>query len=1067
MADVSEKFKQFVEEVRSKCSIVDIISEDTQLEKRGKTLFCLSNPLRTESDPSFAVYPETESWYDFGGGGYGGDIFFYIQKKHNCEFVEAVKILAEKVGIEPYWGDESDENHQQQAELYKERREIERVLTIATAHYHKCLTDDIRETYYHKKYGFTDETINELQLGWTTGDLYEELLKLGIDKKTLLKTGLFVKIKNGSIKDFFVNRLFFPYWYRGRVVYTIGRRTELSSDEDWDKAKYKKLLTNSDNHPYVSEAVSNEWFYNEDCVIHGTNRLIITEGVTDCISARQAGFACISPVTTRFREKDIPKLISLCSKTQQIIICNDSDILPDGSRPGEQGAQKTALALYKENKDVRIASLPRPEDVTKVDLNEFLLDHTPQELEDVFNLALSYPEFLINKIDDTLSIQQQSTIYEQLCDLICNRSELEIERFASTISEKFKLPKAQVKNAINKSKKKQEEQNKQEQKEQKEEKKRKRQEIDEQIRGKLYSDIDFYYVNYVKNGTETTDIISSFRVVTKYKIKLDRGSVVLLAGDIISTNDKTINNFIFPKNCWVGKKEFIKSLPDPDLMWTGTDDNVQYLMQSLSAAEVPVYKGTENLGYYEDNEGRRWVSSKNVISPEGIMDKPNITYAGGYSSLDGRLIYENSTPEELKEVASTVLPQLIKTNDPSVIMPILGWCFATPFKPRIQEILGHFPILMIWGTHGSGKTSIIRDVFWPMFGVAKKTDPYSVTETDFAMMKLQSSTNSIFVFLDEYRPNDMGKIKVEKLHRALRRAYGGETEERGRTDLSIVTYKLEAPIILAGETKPETDPALMERMICVHPDKNSIRNANIRESFNIIKSTKVHKLATEIIKYSLEKEDDQIKEELKKARKITERELSKTKGAVPIRCFDNMAVITFGLLQFDSICEKLGVSVDHPNVEDIYSNMKKELLQGEDTVKDSFDRFLESLTVFAQTGNLTEGTHYAYVDGTLNISIPMCYHVYLTERKRAGLDDETNGVNALKTMAKENMARSGYVLDVGKQVKMKDGKLRCVCIDPDKVPDSFEFERFPMSRNRAWGGTRANTPYSNNTEDDN
>ena len=495
-------------------------------------------------------------------------------------------------------------------------------------------------------------------------------------------------------------------------------------------------------------------------------------------------------------------------------------------------------------------------------------------------------------------------------------------------------------------------------------------------------------------------------------------------------------------------------------MWTGTDDNVQYLMQSLSSEDVPIYKGTENLGYYEDNEGKRWVSSSVVISPEGIMDKPNITYAGGYSSLDGRLKYEDSSEEEIKEIASIVLPNLMKTNDPSVIMPIIGWCFASIFKPRIQEILGHFPILMIWGTHGSGKTSIIRDVFWPMFGVAKKTDPYSVTETDFAMMKLQSSTNSVFVFMDEYRPNDMGRIKVEKLHRALRRAYGGETEERGRADLSIVTFKLEAPIILAGETKPETDPALMERMICVHPDKNAIRNEQIRESFNEIKSTRVHKLAIEIIKFCLSKDMDQIKEDIKKARKITEHELKKTKGSVPIRCFDNITVITFGLLQFDSICEKLGITVERPNVQDIYSNMKKELLQGEDTVKDSFDRFLESLTVFAQKGMLTEGTDYAYVDGTLNISLPMCYHVYLTERKKAGLDDETNGINALKTMAKENLARGGYVTDVGKQIKMKDGKLRCVCIDPDKVPESFEFERFPMSRNRVWGGARDDKNWS-------
>lgn len=1063
MAEVSEKFKQFVDEVRNKCSIVDIIGEDTKLESKGRAFFCTPNPLRVENDPSFAVYPETESWYDYGIGE-GGDVFYYIQKKHNCEFVEAVKILAEKIGMPPYWGDDAtDEEHQKQTEFYQERREIERILTLATAFYHRKLNDEIREEYYHKKYGFTDETINELQLGWAVEGLYEELLQLGIDKKTLLKTGLFVKTKNGAIKDFFTNRLFFPYWYRGRVVYAIGRRTDYSSNEPWDQAKYKKLLTNSENHPYVSKTVSNEWFYNEDCVVKGAKRAIITEGVTDCISARQAGFICISPVTTRFREKDIPKLLSICAKVEQIIICNDADVLPDGTKPGELGAQKTALALYKENKDVRIAYLPKPEDVAKIDVNEFLLTHTPAELEEVFNTAIIYPEFLINKIEENISIQKQSEIYEQICELICGRSELEIERFAKSVADKLKLPKGQVKAAIAKAKKRQEDESKKQakDKETEDKKKRRKAEIDEQIRGKIYSDIDFYYVNYTKNNQEFTDIISSFKINTKYKIKLEKG-IVLLAGDIISNNDKTIENFVFPKNCWIGKKEFIKSLPDPDLMWTGSDDNVQYLMQSLASADVPVYKGTENIGYYEDSDGKRWVCSSAVIDENGIMENPNITYAGNYISLDGRLQYTKASNEEVKAIASSILPRLMDINNPSVIMPIIGWCFSTPFKPRIQKILGHFPILMVWGTHGSGKTSIIRDVFWPLFGVNKKNDPYSVTETDFAMMKLQSSTNSLFVFLDEYRPNDMGKIKVEKLHRAMRRAYGGETEERGRTDLSVVTFKLEAPIVLAGETKPESDSALMERMICVHPDKNSINNEKMREAFSSIKSISMSSLSTEIIRYSLAKNDEQIIEDMKKARKIAEREMSKSKGSVPIRCMDNITVITFGLIQFDQICEQLGISVNQDrDISEVYQTMKNELLHGEDNVKDSFDKFLEALSIYAQCGLIVENTHYAYVDGTLNISLPLCYHVYLTERRRAGLDDETNGVNALKTMAKENISRGGYVLEIGKQVSMKEGKIRCICIDPDKVPSVFEFERFPMAKNRGWGGARHFTSEEN------
>jgi len=1053
---MNTSYKDFVEEVRNRTSIVSIVEEDAQLNRKGNVLLCCS-PLRDDKDPSFAVYPNTESWFDFGTGE-GGDVFEYIQKKIGCSFSEAVEILAERCGLEPYWlkKDFSDsEIHDEETSSYEERIKVEHILTLATAYYHKNLPNKIRDEFYKQKYGFTDDTINDLQLGWADGKLYKYLKREleEEDHEYILKTGLFVKIKGGGVKDFFKNRLFFPYWFRGRVVYAIARRAEpYTSDDDWEKAKYKKLLTHGDNHTYVSKTVSNEWFYNEDALVRRVKRAIITEGVTDCISAKQAGIPCISPVTTRFRERDIPKLLVLAKKADQFIICNDADVLPDGTKPGEDGAVKTSIELHKAGNDVRIAELPRPDGLDKIDLNEFTVNNPIEELENVLKNAKAYPDFLLSKVDTSSPTREQNEIYKQVCELVCSCSELELERYTENICKTFRISKPQVRATIKASRKRQKEEGRQEDKKKKQEAKKRRSQIDESIRGKIYEDLGFYYVKTEKGGVEHVDVISSFVITTRYKI--DTGTTQLIVGDITSSNDHTTNKFVFPKSTWVSRKDLIKALPNPDLMWTGSDDNVQYLMQNLANADVPTYKGTDNLGYFEDADGRRWVTSEYVIDQSGHMKTPDIVYYGNYESLNRRMKYSELSKDEVKDVAKEVLAQLTTLNVPEVVIPVLGWFFSTPFKPRINQLMGHFPILVIWGTQGSGKTSIVREIFWPLLGVARKTDPYSVTETDFALMRLQAATDSIPVFLDEYKPKDMGKIKMEKLHRALRRGYGGETEERGRQDLTIVSFHLHAPIVLAGESKPMEDAALLERMISVCPEKNTIvDNPDMQRNFRQVSVQNLSALASYIITYSLGCEIEKTMEDAKKTTRIILTKIKKI-DKTPLRCFDNLAVMVFGILQYEAICENLGVEVPDIELEPIFEALTEEMLEGGDGVKSALDSFIESLSVYAQSGDLQDEKHYTYIDNKLHINLPLCYEVYLEQRRSTGRGDDTNGLKSLKRIIRENKKRGGYVTDSGKQIKLGNTRPRCVVIDSDLIPEGLEFTPFPKKQPRLWGGGR-------------
>ena len=129
-------------------------------------------------------------------------------------------------------------------------------------------------------------------------------------------------------------------WRGGRVVYFTARATEHTANEPHEEPKYKKLLTHSERHDYVSPTLRNDFFYNEDAA-RGAAELLITEGITDCISAMQAGVPSISPGTTRFRNRDVPRLLELTQRVNRVVICNDSE----KSSAGDAGAMATAATL--------------------------------------------------------------------------------------------------------------------------------------------------------------------------------------------------------------------------------------------------------------------------------------------------------------------------------------------------------------------------------------------------------------------------------------------------------------------------------------------------------------------------------------------------------------------------------------------------------------------------------------------------------------------------------------------------------------------------------------------------
>jgi DNA primase catalytic core len=383
----------FKEAVRDAADIVRVVGEEVDLRRSGRTLKGCS-PFTGEKNPSFHVWPERQSWWDFSGGrNTGGDVFAYVMERHGYSFNEALAFLADKFGVQrPHI---TEEEGARLLAIEEERRQVQHVHDLAAEYYHRVLPDEIRDRHFRQNYGFTDETIDRFRLGWATGRLWEYLTEVrDVPRPTALKSGLFVQLEDGRIVDFFQKRLVFPYWKRGRVCYFTARHTDQTPDKPWEReSKYKKLLTRSEKFPYVSELVVNDTFLNEDSV-RGADVVVLTEGTPDCISGAQAGFACISPGTTTFREQDLEKLIALTAKAKRVVICNDSEA--KGS--GEKGAIATAKALWAGGRPVYVASIPRPEGRDKIDLNELAKEQGDQAVRQVIDSARWWPEVLFARI---------------------------------------------------------------------------------------------------------------------------------------------------------------------------------------------------------------------------------------------------------------------------------------------------------------------------------------------------------------------------------------------------------------------------------------------------------------------------------------------------------------------------------------------------------------------------------------------------------------------------------------------------------------------------------------------
>ncbi len=267
---------ELIEEVISRNDIVDVVSGYIKLKKNGSSYSGLC-PFHNEKSPSFSVSPSRQLYHCFGCG-VGGNVITFVMEYENYTFLEAVRMLADRVGMAL-----PEEEYSSQEKAMKDMKtKLLEINKLAATYYYKQLRSESGQLglNYLKKRGLSDDTINRFGLGYssqTSSGLYRYIKEQGYDDELLKESGLFTYER--GVNDKFWNRVMFPIMDINNKVIGFGGRVMGDAKPKYLNSPETKLFDKSKNLYGLNIARTSR-----------KPNLIICEGYMDVIALHQAGF---------------------------------------------------------------------------------------------------------------------------------------------------------------------------------------------------------------------------------------------------------------------------------------------------------------------------------------------------------------------------------------------------------------------------------------------------------------------------------------------------------------------------------------------------------------------------------------------------------------------------------------------------------------------------------------------------------------------------------------------------------------------------------------------------------
>ena len=410
-----------MQDLKSRCDITDIVSSYVNLKRRGKNMVGLC-PFHNEKSPSFNVYPENNSFYCFGCGA-GGDVITFIRKIENLDYIEAVKVLADRVGLQmPEQGVDDS--------MSRLRQRVLEINRESARFFHSALLSPEGKPGldYFARRRLPMKMIRHFGLGWAPESrfaLVNHLRSKGYSEREMIAANVAVETRSGRAMDRFHARVMFPIIdLRGNVVAFGGR---ILTNE---KPKY---INTSDTPVYHKSSGLFAMNFAKNALEN--DRIILAEGYMDVISMQQAGIdtavcACGTALT--------PDQVRLISEyADEVILSYDSD-------EAGQKATLRSLELFR-NSPVKVGVLQIP---GAKDPDEYIKKYGAERFKALLDGVGNALDFRLGRLRSQYDLSQDAQRLEyvkQAVDLLAERSSpTEQEVYAGRLAEETNISKTAI-----------------------------------------------------------------------------------------------------------------------------------------------------------------------------------------------------------------------------------------------------------------------------------------------------------------------------------------------------------------------------------------------------------------------------------------------------------------------------------------------------------------------------------------------------------------------------------------------------------------------------------------------
>jgi len=416
-----------VQQIKDRLSIVDVVSQYVKLERAGSSLRARC-PFHAERTPSFHVSPERGTYHCFGCG-VGGDIFSFVEAIEGLDFKGALKVLAEKAGVEIVYERGGKEKKDERDRLFE-------LMETAAIFYSSRLSDAAKK--YLKERGLHGTTLKEFRLGlandaWSEASEYFKTKKFTDNE--IIDAGLAKKNERGSLTDKFRNRIMFP------INDSAGRTVGFSGRVFGEKASPEapKYLNSPETVLFHKSRIL-YGFDRAKLAIRKHNCAVLVEGQMDLLASHQAGWGNTVAVSGTAFTLEHASLIR--RMTENLVIALDAD------EAGIKAAGRAARAALQGGLNVKVAQLPQGSDPA-----DLILKEGKEAWSSAIREAKDIITFLLDVLDehskgkDRFRRAVESIVLPFLSDV---RSPIAREQYQREIARRLDVSEAAVAEALSK-----------------------------------------------------------------------------------------------------------------------------------------------------------------------------------------------------------------------------------------------------------------------------------------------------------------------------------------------------------------------------------------------------------------------------------------------------------------------------------------------------------------------------------------------------------------------------------------------------------------------------------------